>query len=431
METLDTAGRSPVLAQAAWLLFDRVSRLLIAFAVGILVARQLDPAVFGALSYATATVSVLSFLATLGLEAIVVRMLAREPQAHGEIVASAIVIRAAGAAALVGIAAAVAWTLQPAQPVLTLITALLAAATLFQSTEVIEYWLRQQFAIQGAVIGRQLTLAGGAAARLAALHADNPLVALACVPLAEAAVLAVVLAVLYSRSAGGAPLPRARLARVKAMLAQCAPLLVAAIAVAIYVRVGMVILGTVSGTAQVGIFSVATLISEATHALPFAAMAAYAPSLLQRAGSDFEARWAHALRLIVFAGLAIAALVSAAAGWLMPLLFGAAYAGAGSVLAIHIWSAPFVFMSIASEAWFLKHERLAYYPAKTALGALFSVALNFALVPSFGAHGAAVATVVSYSVSAYFANALFAATRPLFWRQSAALVPWPRYSGAR
>lgn len=431
MTRLETAGRSPVLTQAAWLMFDRSARLIIAFAVSILVARELDPSVFGTLSYANATVSTLSFVATLGLEAIVVRMLAQEPEAHGEIVASAIFVRALGGAALIGIAAAAAKVLQPEQPVLTLITALIAAASLFQSAEVVEYWLRQKGVVQGAVIGRQLVLVGGAAGRVAALAADNPLIVLAAIPLAEAAAAAIVLLALYARSDPAAPVARPRMQRVKAMLAQCVPLLIAAVAVSIYVRIGVLILGAVSGNAEVGIYTVATLVSEASHAVPFALMAAYAPSLLQRSGSDFDRRWERALRLIVLLGLGLSAAICALALWLMPLVFGAAYATAGSVLTIHIWSAPFVFMSIASEAWFLKYDRLAYYPAKTALGAASSVALNLALVPYFGAHGAAMATVVSYSVSAYWANALFAATRPLFWRQSAALVPWPRYSAAR
>jgi PST family polysaccharide transporter len=428
MRTAEKRTRSPLATQAAWLMFDRFSRMGIAFAVSIVVARQLDPALYGSLSYANATVGTLSFLTTLGLEAIVVRMLAQQPDARAEILASAIVLRATGALVLTVLAPAVAYVLKPGQPVIAVLAALVAAATLFQSVEVVEYWLRQQATVQGAVLGRQLTLLGGAVLRIAALRSANPLVMIAAVALAEAVAMALVLLLLYSRSAG-APL-RASGRRMKAMFSQAIPLLVAAVAVAIYVRIGVLILGTISGTAQVGLFSVATLITEATHAVPFAIMAVYAPSLLQRTGADFEARWRRALRRVVLLGLALSAGVCVAALWLMPLLFGPAYAAAGSVLTILVWSAPFVFVSIASEAWFLKHDRLSYYPAKTALGALSSIGLNLALVPALGAHGAAIATVVSYSVSAYWSNALFPGTRELFRRQSAALLPWPRYSSA-
>lgn len=431
MGTADGSRDGVALRQALWLMLDRGGRLLIAFGISVWVARRLDPGVFGTLSYASATVGVLAFLSTLGLEAVVVKMLAEEPGRRDEILASAIAARAAGGALLVLAASAASAVLHPGQPTLQLITALIAFATLFQCGEVAEYWLRQCGRVQPAVAARLLLLLAGALARLWALRATQPLVLLAAIQAIEAMLIAIALLGLLARQDAGT-LGRPRRARMAAMLRQASPLLISAIAVSLYARVGTLILGAVHGTAAVGHYGVAVLLSEATHALPVAVMGAFAPVLLRIPlddGAGFERRWHGVLRRLVLAGVAVAVLVTLAAVPVVRLLFGDGYAAAGPVLAIHVWSALFVFVSAGSEPWFLRHGYLRYYPLKTLLGAITSVVLNLLLVPPLGAAGAALATVASYSVSAYWSNALLAQTRPLFRRQTAALALLPRYSG--
>ncbi len=62
-----------IVHNAGWLLVDRVLRLALGVVVGIWIARYLGPARFGLLNYAVAFAGAFGALATLGLDAVVVR----------------------------------------------------------------------------------------------------------------------------------------------------------------------------------------------------------------------------------------------------------------------------------------------------------------------------------------------------------------------
>jgi len=49
--------------------------------------------------------------------------------------------------------------------------------------------------------------------------------------------------------------------------------------------------------------------------------------------------------------------------------------------------------------------------------------MNIYLIPRYSAMGAAIATVVSYAVSAVFGNAFSARTRPVFYMQMRSFLP--------
>jgi PST family polysaccharide transporter len=51
---------------------------------------------------------------------------------------------------------------------------------------------------------------------------------------------------------------------------------------------------------------------------------------------------------------------------------------------------------------------------RTVLGAIANVVLNIWLIPTYGAVGAAIATVISYAIAAFFADFLQKETRKIF-----------------
>jgi PST family polysaccharide transporter len=110
----------------------------------------------------------------------------------------------------------------------------------------------------------------------------------------------------------------------------------------------------------------------------------------------------------------------------MTFVFGAPYAAAGPVLAVHIWSSLFVFWGVAEGPWFVTEGlvRLSFYRA--AAGAVANVLLNLVLIPQYQSMGAAIATVLSYGVATIVANAFSSKTRGIFILQMKSLA-FPRY----
>jgi PST family polysaccharide transporter len=95
-------------------------------------------------------------------------------------------------------------------------------------------------------------------------------------------------------------------------------------------------------------------------------------------------------------------------------VFGQRYAEAGQILSIHIWTAVFVFLGVASGKWFIAENRQVLAFQRVACGMVINIVLNIVWIPEYGASGAAFATLVSQAVSALLFDVLRKETRPMF-----------------
>jgi PST family polysaccharide transporter len=178
-------------------------------------------------------------------------------------------------------------------------------------------------------------------------------------------------------------------------------------------RVDAVMLGQLSNDHTVGIYSAATRISEIWYFIPMAVTTAVLPVLVQLREKDtsaYHARLAQLFRGFALVSVCVSVIVTLTAGNLVSLLYGPAYQDAAPVLALHVWASIAVFMGVVSDRYLVieQLQKLAF--SKALVGMVSNVALNLLLIPAYGAVGAAVATLISYSL-ATFSLVLFPATR--------------------
>lgn len=417
-----------------WVLSDRVGRLLISFITGIIVARQLAPELYGVFNFSNALVGIISFLNIGAIESIVIWQLVKEPDAKEKILGSAFLLRLLGAIVTILTVIIVSSFLDRQPSIVSIIAPIIAGATLFNSIEVGEYWLRQILASRYCVISRQVALIIGSGWRIWAASSASPLLMLSCAVTLEAFLVGLSLALSLHRF-GVAPWHwRVERTRCLDLFISAWPLLLATAAVGFYTRVGVIILGQWQGSREVGFFSVATIMTEATHALPLAIMASVNPILLaqrQLSEMNFTLSFSIWLRRLTWLGIGICLILFFIASPTLSLIVGYQYAGSIDVFKILIWSALFVFISIGSESWLISHNLQRYQLPKTLLAASVSIVLNLCLVKTLGAKGTAIATLFSYSVSAFWANAIFYNTRPLFRLQIKAFIPFSPQSMAK
>ena len=186
-------------------------------------------------------------------------------------------------------------------------------------------------------------------------------------------------------------------------------------------------LATMLDDRAVGIYSAAAQISEVWYFIPMAITASVTRSLVEAKMSNeglYHHRIERLFRLMGIIAASITIPMTFAADIMVHILFGADYADAGPVLAVHIWSTLFVFIGVAQGPWTLNEGLMKLALIRTALGAIANVAMNILLIPAYGPLGAALATVVSYALSAVALNAIDARTRKIFIMQLNAFNPW-------
>lgn len=416
---------------AIWQIAERATRVGCGFLLSILIARVLGPGLFGIYSYALAIAALFAFLGQAGIDSLLIRELIRHSHHASRLLSESIALRLIGSilAGIASVATAAVASTAALAPSTTLV-AVLALSGVFQSSWVIESWLQSQRRFRHASLAKITAYVIASVLRLVALASPHPLWALACATVLESAIAAVLLWIAATREP---PFKITHLAIPSANgltnLAKLAsPMLLSALMVAIYSRVDVFMLGHMLGGKDAGLYTAATLLSEGFYVIPMAIMAAAAPRLVNlytRNMDEFYNDLYATVRLLSATGLMIAILVTIAAPFLVVPIFGAQYVHAALILQIHVWSTWAVFISAASDPWYINNDLRTLYFLKNMFAAALNISLNIIMIPSYRGAGAALATVVAYTASAVLFGSMFSATRPLFLLQLRAIACIP------
>ena len=392
--------------------------------VGVWVARYLGPEQFGLLNFALAFTGLFGAIATLGLQGIVVRDIVRDPECARLTLGTAAVLQLLGGLlSYLLILGAIAY-LRPDDALARSIVAILGAMMLLKAGQIAVYWFESQVQSKYTVWVQNGVFLVFALIKFGLILQQAPLIAFVWAMLAEAVVVALILLMVVGWRGPALGSLRVSVARGVTLLRDSWPLILSAIAVTVYMKIDQLMLGQMIGDEAVGIYSAAVRISEVWYFIPMAIVASVFPAILEakkRSETQYYARLQRLYDLMVIISVSVAVPMTFLATPIVTLLFGDAYSESGPVLAIHIWASVFVFLGVASGKWFLTENRQMLSLQRTALGAIANAGLNLWLIPLYGPVGAAIATVISYTVAALFADLFQSVTRKMFLMKLSAL----------
>jgi len=412
-------------ANSGWLVLDKVLRLGLALAVGVWVARYLGPLGYGTLNYALALVGLFGSFTSLGLDTIVVRELVAEPGRRDEVMGSALALRALSA--LLATALVLAYILIfSGQQGAALAVSLVMASTLFwQPWDLLDVSFQARMRSRQPVLMRNLAGIAGALLRGGLVLAHAPVWAFAAAAVSETALAAALVLAAYAKD-GGRPLAwRPDLGRMRRLLKDSWPMMLAAMAIMVYMRIDQVMLKSMVGDAAVGVYAAALKVSEAWYFIPMALTASAFPSQVrarERGAAFIGARLRKSFNLMAMLGYAVALPLSLLARPLVGLLYGPGFAEAGPILAVHVWAGLFLCIGLSRDYWLVGEKRTELALMSTLLGAAVNVGLNLWLIPRYGGLGAAWATVAAQAFYALGFDLMHPLLRPVFVMQSRALL---------
>jgi len=406
-----------IINNLGWLFFDKILRMGMGLLVGVWVARYLGPEQFGLLSFATAFVGLFGAIATMGLQDIVVRDIVRDPGGKEETLGTAAVLQFLGGIIAYGLILATIFWLRADDTLAKAIVAILGTMMLFKASEIAAYWFESQVSSKYTVWVQNSVFLVFAAIKVGLILQNAMLVTFAWTMIAEALVVALFMLVMLDLH--GPRLSRLSISfnEAKTLLSNSWPLLLSGIAVLIYMKIDQIMLGQMIGDEAVGIYSAAVRVSEVWYFIPMAIVASVFPAILEakkNSEKHYHERLQHLYDLMVWLAIVVALPMTFLSTAIVTLLFGDAYAQAGSVLAIHIWAAVFVFLGVASGKWFLAENRQILSLQRTVFGAIANIIFNLLMIPKFGVLGSAWATVLSYAIAAMFADLAQSETRRMF-----------------
>ncbi|KQZ57033.1 MULTISPECIES: polysaccharide biosynthesis C-terminal domain-containing protein [unclassified Lysobacter] len=176
----------------------------------------------------------------------------------------------------------------------------------------------------------------------------------------------------------------------------------AAVLYPIFFQISTVLLKYLGSDAQAGHYGVALAIMTAVYLLPATIYQKFLLSRLHRWAAHDQPKFWRVYRLgnrcMAAAGAAIGLTLAALAPWLVPALFGSAYAEVAAVLMVLALCTPIRFLSTSVGSVLLTAQHMRYRVLAMLAATAAAVALNAAAVPHYGELGAAWATVIAESL---------------------------------
>ena len=375
-----------------------MARMIIALFIGIWVARYLGPAQFGKLNYAQALVALFATVAGLGLPNIIINELVRVPERTHDILGTSFLLSMGAAIVTFLLVSTATWIIPTNDAAIQRLIYAFAFVPVFSSFDVITYWFQSQLRSKYAVLAQTPSLAVAAPTRAGLILMQAPLLAFAWVYVLEGLLNSIGLVTAYHWAKQSVRNWRfdARLART--LLREGFPLMLAGLAVTVYMRSDQIMLAQMLGPEPTGLYSAAVRISEMWYFVPLTLIASLHPVITaakNRSESDYLRTLQTTLSLVTGISLTVAIPMTFASGWVMTLLYGAEYAGAGPILAVHIWAGLPATVGSVTTLWLINENRASISLYRTVVGATVNILLNLLLIPIYGAIGAAVATVIA------------------------------------
>jgi O-antigen/teichoic acid export membrane protein len=387
-----------------WLLFGKLLSLVVNF----IIIRFLGASSFGNLSFADAFTTIIAAVGALGLDSFIIREIINEPLKRDEILGTSLFLRLGINALLIPLTIGIYWLFhnfsdQPGDP-LTWVVLILAFASFFKSFNIIDSYFQSQVSSKFVVQVQNICVIISAIIKIILVVLNAPLIWFAVSLTFDSVMLSIGLVLMYHRKGLHLRTWTFNKIRAKALLKQSLPLILSAVMVSIYMKIDQVMLKSV-GSIEVGIYSAAAKISEAWYFIPIAIVTSVFPAIIHARKTDvdrYHIRLRNLYDLLIFISLPTAIIISIFANDIIHLLYGNAFAGAGQMLSIHIWSGIFVFLGSASSQYLLAEGYTLISFQRTATGAVINILLNLWLIPKYGGLGASIATLVACIVSTFY-----------------------------
>ena len=424
------SGFRKYFANTSWLLGERALRMAVSLFVGIYVARYLGPERFGLLSYALSFVGIFVALATLGLDEVVVRELIKTPEQREKILGTSFLLKLVGTL-LMWAAILVAIPLTENDLQTNILIIIIAFGVFFQAFNVIDLSFQAEVKSKYVVHAQFIQIIVSSTIKIILIVNEAPLIWFASVLFLDAIVLALGLVFTYLHNSNKIFSWKWSYETSKHLLHDSWPLIFAGIVVSVYMKIDQLMIKEMLGAKEVGLYAAAVKLSEAWYFIPMAIASSLYPAIINARVYQKEVYYQkiqNLFDLMVWIAVSIALPTTFLSTLVVEFLYGKEYLGSSSVLIIHIWTAVFVFLGVASSKYLLAENFIKKTFYRTFIGALLNIIMNYYLIGIIGIQGAAISTLVSHFFAAYFYDILDKDLRIMFIMKTKSLFFYSLYA---
>lgn len=396
----------------SWMIVSSIAQMLISIVINAITARYLGPANYGIINYVASFVTMFTPICQVGLYSIVVREVVTDKEHQGEIIGSAIAIRAfLGMISVVAIVSLVS-LLKDADELYIFVALLSSVRLVFEASDIIKYWYQSQLQYKKVAIVSLVAYVIMSAYRIALLITNRNITWFSFAFTLDIIVVASGLTLIY-RTDGSPKLSISR-TRIADILMQSKNLFLSSLIAGAGGQINSILLGQLMPEAMVGYYAAALACCGIPAFIPGAVIDSARPLIMESKAVSQE-QYVRKISIvtsgIIYLSLVFALSTIAGAKYLILLLYGGQYLPA--VTALRICVAGFYLSYIGSirTIWLVSEKKLIYERNYSLISSLLAILFAVILIPVLGLYGAAIAYLVKQCISFIILTPLAKETR--------------------
>jgi O-antigen/teichoic acid export membrane protein len=381
---------------ASWLIGGRIIQMILSFFIGILTARYLGPSNYGVFSYVGAYVTFFASICTLGINSVIIKFLLDDEYNQGITLGTSIVLRVISSFLSACMIVGIVFVVDKGDTELIIVSALCSSALIFQALDTINFWFQSKYKSRVTAIATLIGYIVVSAYRVVLIIQGRSVRWFAFASALDCIVIGAFLFIMYYKS-GGQKL-RFSWKHGKKILNQSYHYILSGMMVAIYAQTDKFMLKQMLDETEVGYYSLASTISTIWVFILAAIIDSMYPTIISLAKTDniaFQRKNRQLYAIVFYVSCFVSLLFTLFGNIFIRVLYGEPYMPAFSILQITTWYVAFSHLGVARNAWVVSEGKQKYLKNIYFFAAIMNVILNFALIPSLGGQGAAIASLIT------------------------------------
>lgn len=388
--------KNRIVKNAAWIIGCKIVQSLLQLFISMLSARYLGPSNYGVINYAASLVAFVLPIMQLGLRAILVQEILKQPEREGETLGTAIILNIISSLLCMISIAAFSIVANTGEIVTIIVCLLYSISLIFQAIEMMQYWFQAKLLSKYTSLVMLCAYIVVSAYKIYLLVSKKGIYWFAISQAIDYAVISLLLLLVY-KVLGGQKLSFS-LKRGKEMLAQGRFYIVSSMMVTIYAQTDKIMLKFIKGDAAVGQYSAAVACAGITGFIFAAIIDTFRPVILELKKTNHKQYCEKIILLtsiVFYLSLCQCVVMTLFSNLIVGILYGSEYSATSNILKIIVWYTTFSYIGPIRNIWILAEEKHQYLWIINLSGAIGNIILNLIFIPLVGVRGAAIASFIT------------------------------------
>lgn len=395
---------------------DYIFSLTASLIVGIAVARYLGPEMYGIIAFATAVYTLLVIIVSLGIDDIIMKDMLQYEEKQGSIQGSALFVKSAAAFLVYGIIFIYFLINYSGEKLYSVL--IITGAVLFQPLSVFSCIFLINAQAKYTSIARMISYTLSSLLKIILIIFKAPVTYFAFAVFIDYAVLYLTVILMYKYKKYTVSGWHIDISYIKYILKSAVPLFAAVLFYTFYQKVTVIIISSMYSDYASGIYSAAARLTEIWYLVPAVLMTAFYPAVVkakQISEEEYNKRIKTLFYVTTVPFILMAFFAALLSPFIIKILYGEKYIQSSIVLALTIWSVPFISFYVISSKCFILENKVKHLLLRSALSFILIIFLSCILGSFYYLKGFSIAVVVSSFISFFLIDLFFKDTRELFF----------------